>query len=217
LKIRPILMKTILSIAIPLLLTALFLAYLHYKFAIRSWKLIIHAVLFGLLASVPLLLLNEGTILKGIYELRNLKRTGFYSFVVVGFGSELGKFILLRYYFQRQKKFPDGFRRYPLCPAHRLVVQYRHTSAFYVGMASGTGQHCFFDYISHCKHCFCRDPGVLRWFGKTAPKPHCGLVDRPWRSQLLSWFLFFHQSHQRIFDLCPIRRRLNRDCRLAFT
>lgn len=102
-------MKTILSIAIPLLLTALFLAYLHYKFAIRSWKLIIHAVLFGLLASVPLLLLNEGTILKGIYELRNLKRTGFYSFVVVGFGSELGKFILLRYYFQRQKSFRTAF------------------------------------------------------------------------------------------------------------
>lgn len=102
-------MKTSLSFILPLILTVLFLAYLHYKFNIRSWKLIIQALLFGLLASVPLLLLNEATIFKGINELRNLKRTGFYAFVVVGFGSELGKFILLRFYFQKQKSFRTAF------------------------------------------------------------------------------------------------------------
>lgn len=98
-------MNLLLSIAYPALLSGLLLMYLKYKFVIGSWKLLFQAVVFGLASVAVLFILDQIAVYKGIDELRNLKRTGFYSFVVVGFGAELGKFILLRYYFLRQKTF----------------------------------------------------------------------------------------------------------------
>lgn len=98
-------MNLLLSIAYPALLSGLFFMYLKYKFDIGSWKLLLQAVMFGLATVAVMFILDQIAVYKGIDELRNLKRTGFYSFVVVGFGAELGKFILLRYYFLRQKTF----------------------------------------------------------------------------------------------------------------
>lgn len=98
-------MNLLLSIAYPALLSGLLLMYLKYKFDIGSWKLLLQAVMFGLATVAVMFILDQIAVYKGIDELRNLKRTGFYSFVVVGFGAELGKFILLRYYFLRQKTF----------------------------------------------------------------------------------------------------------------
>lgn len=99
-------MSTItLSILQPVLIGTVLLLYLRYKFHIESWKLIKQTLVFGLFTFGFLFIFDQIAAVRGIDELRNLKRTGFYSFVVVGFGSELGKFILLRYYFLRQKSF----------------------------------------------------------------------------------------------------------------
>lgn len=89
----------------PLALSGILLLYLRYKFSIQSWKLLFQAVIFGLASVVFLITLDQITAFMGINELRSLKRTVFYSFVVVGIGSELGKFLFLRYYFLRQKTF----------------------------------------------------------------------------------------------------------------
>lgn len=89
----------------PLALSGILLLYLRYKFSIQSWKLLFQAVIFGLASVVFLITLDQITAFMGINELRSLKRTVFYSFVVVGAGSELGKFLLLRYYFLKQKTF----------------------------------------------------------------------------------------------------------------
>ena len=98
-------MYTLLSVLYPLVLSAIFLLYLQFKFKIESWKLLFQAVYFGFATVIFLLLLDLAAASYGIDELKSLKRTAFYSFVVVGIGSEFGKFLLLRYYFLRQKTF----------------------------------------------------------------------------------------------------------------
>ena len=98
-------MNILLSVMYPLALSAIFLFYLRFKFKIESWKFLFQAVFFGFVTVIFLLLLDLAAAAYGIDELRSLKRTAFYSFVVVGIGSELGKFLLLRYYFLRQKTF----------------------------------------------------------------------------------------------------------------
>lgn len=98
-------MNILLSVMYPLALSAIFLFYLRFKFKIESWKFLFQAVFFGFVTVIFLLLLDLAAASYGIDELRSLKRTAFYSFVVVGIGSELGKFVLLRYYFLRQKTF----------------------------------------------------------------------------------------------------------------
>lgn len=98
-------MNILLSVMYPLALSAIFLFYLRFKFKIESWKFLFQAVFFGFVSVIFLLLLDLAAAAYGIDELRSLKRTAFYSFVVVGIGSELGKFLLLRYYFLRQKTF----------------------------------------------------------------------------------------------------------------
>ena len=60
---------------------------------------------FGIAAIVVMLLLDFITQSMGYDQLKNLKRSGFYSFVVVGFGSEVGKFIVLRYFISPMKRF----------------------------------------------------------------------------------------------------------------
>jgi RsiW-degrading membrane proteinase PrsW (M82 family) len=90
------------SLQAPLLLL-LFLSYLKFKFKISAWKYILQSVLFGLGTIVSLLIIDAIMQSLGYDQLNNLKRSGFYSFVVIGAGSEVGKFILLRYYFLRTK------------------------------------------------------------------------------------------------------------------
>ncbi len=41
----------------------------------------------------------------GLEDFKNLRRMIFYSFIVMGFGSEFGKFLILRYYYFPKKSF----------------------------------------------------------------------------------------------------------------
>ncbi|KAF0129623.1 MAG: hypothetical protein FD155_2215 [Bacteroidetes bacterium] len=88
-----------------LIITTLLLFYLKFKFANESWKLINQAVLLGFITLLFLFLLDQIAVIKGIDQLKSIKQTGYYSFVEVRFSAELGKFILLRYYFLKQKTF----------------------------------------------------------------------------------------------------------------
>jgi RsiW-degrading membrane proteinase PrsW (M82 family) len=84
-------------------LALIFLFYIKFKFSIVNWKYILQAVFFGFFTIVSLFIIDAIMQSLGYDELRNLKRSAFYSFAVVGAGSEVGKFILLRYYFLRMK------------------------------------------------------------------------------------------------------------------
>ncbi len=97
--------SSLLAFIQPVIIALLLVLYINFKFSVSTWKFIIRAFLFGLLAIIPLVLLDLIAGSFDIDNLRNLKRIGFYAFVVVGFGSELGKFVLLRYVFLRLKTF----------------------------------------------------------------------------------------------------------------
>lgn len=96
---------TLLAIIQPIIALLLVLGYLKIKFDIKSWTLIWQAVLLGFASLVVMFLLD---LLAGYFQidlLGSLKRSAFYSFVVVGAGAELGKFLFLRYYFLKKKSF----------------------------------------------------------------------------------------------------------------
>jgi RsiW-degrading membrane proteinase PrsW (M82 family) len=95
----------LLSLLIPVLLILATFVILKQRFDIKKWNLIVQALLFGGLSIIILVLLDQFANYMGWNMLQNLKRTGFYSFVVVGFGAELGKFIVLRYIFLTKKQF----------------------------------------------------------------------------------------------------------------
>jgi len=89
----------------PFVVAIILLIYIKYRFKINSWKLIFKALLFGIGTIFFMLIFDLIASQMGYDMLGNLKRSTFYSFVVIGFGAEVGKFILLRYYFLRQRTF----------------------------------------------------------------------------------------------------------------
>jgi protease PrsW len=93
------------SIGQPLFVILILLTLFKFRFEIKSWNLILKAIAFGALSSVVIVLFDFVAESLGYDILKNLKRSGFYSFVIVGFGSELGKFVFLRYYFLKKRTF----------------------------------------------------------------------------------------------------------------
>ena len=102
----------ILSISIPLLtviqpivLFALVLVIFHFRFKFKSFSNIFLAAALGIVSVLVLLFFDFIAQLLNFDMLRGLKRIGFYSFAIIGFGAELGKFLILRYYFSVKESF----------------------------------------------------------------------------------------------------------------
>lgn len=79
--------------------------YMNYRFHINSNKNMILAFVFGIV-SVAFVVASQ--FVAEYLELTNLssiKRSVFYSFVVLAFAAEVGKFLFLRYYFVPRKDF----------------------------------------------------------------------------------------------------------------
>ena len=86
-------------------LAILLVLYLNKKFQINSNKHLYQAFGLGLITVVSLFLFDLLAETLGYDQLKNLKRSGFYSFVIIGFGSQFGIFIVLRYCFLPLKSF----------------------------------------------------------------------------------------------------------------
>ncbi len=80
------------------ILLIIYLIFLKKKFKVSKWRYLFQAFGFGLLTVIVMLLLDYIAQSMGYDMLRNLKRSAFFSFVVIGGGAEFGKFLLLRYY-----------------------------------------------------------------------------------------------------------------------
>lgn len=99
-------MQTLLpSLLIPIILMLGTFVFLKQRFDIKRWNLLFQALLLGGLSVIIMMLFDQFARYMQWDMLRNLKRTSFYSFIVVGFGAELGKFIVLRYIFLTKKHF----------------------------------------------------------------------------------------------------------------
>ncbi|UBM62601.1 PrsW family intramembrane metalloprotease [Candidatus Sulfidibacterium hydrothermale] len=114
--IKPFKIKTMnlpdyLSFGFPLALFVLYLAYLHYKFKIKTWKHLFKAFIGGTLAIVLVIIAHELTKINDwyYYNYTSLRKIVFYIFIVIAFCAELGKFIILRYLFYHEKSFNSPF------------------------------------------------------------------------------------------------------------
>lgn len=95
----------ILSYFIAPVVAILILGYMNYRFKVKTNRYILQAFLLGIISIVLVIagqLIAEAT---NLDDLRNLKRTAFYGFVLIAFMAELGKFIILRSVFVRKKSF----------------------------------------------------------------------------------------------------------------
>jgi RsiW-degrading membrane proteinase PrsW (M82 family) len=72
--------------------------YLGRKYGKSFQKVLIQSFIAGMLGVSVLAAAKVLSSLLGLNDLRNLKRLLFYSFITIGLASELGKFILYRYY-----------------------------------------------------------------------------------------------------------------------
>ncbi|MCF8229300.1 MAG: PrsW family intramembrane metalloprotease [Bacteroidales bacterium] len=94
-----------LSLVISPVVAIALVLYMNYRFQVKSNKHMINAIIFGLISVVLVLAAQILAESFGLDSLRSLKRTAFYSFVIIGFSSELGKFVFLRYYFLPKENF----------------------------------------------------------------------------------------------------------------
>lgn len=97
--------NALLSFFIAPVLAIILLIYINLRFKVGTNKLMIRAILFGIISVLLVLIAQWIAEALGLTELRNIKRTAFYTFVVIGFSAELGKFLFLRYYFLPLKGF----------------------------------------------------------------------------------------------------------------
>jgi RsiW-degrading membrane proteinase PrsW (M82 family) len=87
----------IITILLGPLMASLLYFYIRYRFKKGDFVLFYRAYFWGILSVVVPALVYLILYLQGYTELTNLRRILFYSFVGVGLGHELGKFIILRY------------------------------------------------------------------------------------------------------------------------
>ncbi len=96
-----------LSVLISPILSVILLIYLKKYYGSNWFKVLLNAFLLGILVIIIPLLFQIIANEMGYDNLRNLKRILFYSFILIGFFSELGKFLILRFYVFPKKTF-DG-------------------------------------------------------------------------------------------------------------
>ena len=93
------------SFAVSPLLIVISILYLKFKFSIKSFVNIRNAILLGILGVVLLIIANYLIDLQWGGNYKNMRRMGFFVFVVIAFSSELAKFIPLKFMFFKLKNF----------------------------------------------------------------------------------------------------------------
>jgi len=88
----------ILSIVIAPLIAIILISFLRRKFGSENYPDLIKAFLWGAASLVIVLIFQQIAHTFQLNVFSNLRRSIFYSFVVMGLGSELGKYLVLRYF-----------------------------------------------------------------------------------------------------------------------
>ena len=104
-------MKEAISLLIsPIIFLTLYL-YLKYKFPRGQFRLLFKALGLGLIMAIPVIFFDQFAQWINIDGAKSLRRMFLYSFVFVGFVTEVSKFIPLHGYIMKHKSFngaPDG-------------------------------------------------------------------------------------------------------------
>ncbi len=94
----------VLSLILAPLIAAIIIAIVWIKRGKERYPGLISAFVLGMFAIIIVLLFQYIANQFGL-DTRNLRRIIFYSFIVMGFGSELGKFLILRYHIFPRSSF----------------------------------------------------------------------------------------------------------------
>jgi len=88
-------------------LAALLFVYIKYRYPNGYFGLLIRSYFWGIIGTVFAAIFFYIAYSLGYIELKNLRRMIFYSFFILGFGQELGKFVVLRYMVLPSKYFKN--------------------------------------------------------------------------------------------------------------
>jgi RsiW-degrading membrane proteinase PrsW (M82 family) len=95
----------ILTIILAPLIAFIVVAVVWIKRSKDRYPGLITSFVLGLFSIVLVLIFQYIARKFGLEDFKNLRRIIFYSFIVMGFGSEFGKFLILRYYNYSKKSF----------------------------------------------------------------------------------------------------------------
>lgn len=93
------------SFAVSPVIVILLIAYLRFKFSIKSLHNIRNAIIFGMVSIILLLIANYLIELEWHGNYKNMRRMTFFVFIVTAFSSELAKFLFLKSVFYKMKTF----------------------------------------------------------------------------------------------------------------
>jgi RsiW-degrading membrane proteinase PrsW (M82 family) len=88
----------IISLALAPLIAGIIIAIVWIKRGKDRYPGLISSFILGMISIVVFLLFQKIASYFGLENFTNLRRAIFYSFVIMGFGSEFGKYLILRYY-----------------------------------------------------------------------------------------------------------------------
>jgi protease PrsW len=95
----------ILSIILAPLIAVIILAIVWIKRGKDRYPGLISSFILGMFSIVLVIIFQYIARKFGLEDFKNLRRIIFYSFIVMGFGSEFGKFLILRYYNYSKSRF----------------------------------------------------------------------------------------------------------------
>jgi RsiW-degrading membrane proteinase PrsW (M82 family) len=99
----------LLALALAPGIAIMFYIYSRDKYEKEPFKNLIISFLLGVLSTLPAILIQVyfGDMLIGYFETKTVLYYALFAFCVVGFGEELSKFAMLRYYSYRRKAFSE--------------------------------------------------------------------------------------------------------------
>ncbi len=95
----------ILTIILAPLIASIVIAIVWIKRGKDRYPGLITSFVLGMFSILLVLVFQYVARMFGLEDFRNLRRIIFYSFIVMGFGSEFGKFLILRYYNYTKSSF----------------------------------------------------------------------------------------------------------------
>lgn len=84
-----------------------FYAFIKYRFPNGYFGLLIRSYFWGIFSTIIAAVFFYWAHIYGYLDLKNLRRIIFFSFAIIGFGQEFGKFIVLRYLILPNKLFKN--------------------------------------------------------------------------------------------------------------
>lgn len=98
-------LQIIISLLLGPIMAILLYGFMKYRFPKGYFGLLFRSYFWGLFSSIIFALIFYISYQQGYIELKNLRRIIFFSFFIIAFGQELGKFIVLRYLMLPSKFF----------------------------------------------------------------------------------------------------------------